>query len=67
MDFSQINIFAIFVAAVSSFFLGGFWYSKLGFGKLWIKETGINEDAENSFSMVKIFSFAFIANLISRP
>lgn len=64
MDISQLNIFAILVAALSSFFLGGFWYSPLAFGKTWMKETGITEESSQNANMVKIFLFAFLASLV---
>ena len=37
---SQINFFAVMVAAVSSFVLGGRWYSPILFGKVWQREAG---------------------------
>ena len=63
MDFSQINIFAILVAALASFFLGGLWYSKICFGKVWMIETGITEEAAKNSNLVKTFALAFIASL----
>lgn len=64
MDFSQINILAILVAALSSFLLGGLWYSKALFGKGWMQETGISEDAAKNTNMLKLFGLAFLASLI---
>ncbi len=37
---SQINFLAVIVAAVSSFLLGGLWYSPILFGKVWQREAG---------------------------
>lgn len=64
MDGSQINIFAVFLAALSSFMLGGLWYSPLLFGKAWMKETGLSEEATKNANMIRTFSFAFIASLV---
>lgn len=64
MDFSQINILAILVAALSSFLLGGFWYSPVGFGNAWMKETGVSEESSKNANMAKIFTLAFLASLI---
>ena len=36
----QINILAVVVAALSSFLLGGVWYSKLLFGPAWQRAAG---------------------------
>lgn len=63
MDFSQLNILAILVATLSSFLLGGLWYSNILFGKPWMKETGLTEEKVNSGNMPKIFSLAFLATL----
>ena len=64
MDISTLNFLAIGVAALSSFILGGLWYSPLLFGKAWMRETGITEDAAKNQNMAKVFGFAFIASLI---
>ena len=37
---SQINFLAVVAAAVSSFMLGGLWYSPILFGKVWRREGG---------------------------
>ena len=42
---SELNWLAIGVAAVAYFMLGALWYTKIGFGKQWIKATGIDPDA----------------------
>ena len=64
MDFSTLNFLAIGVSALSSFVLGGLWYSPLLFGKVWMKETGITEEAVKNQNGAKVFGFAFIASLI---
>jgi hypothetical protein len=64
MDTSTLNFLAIGVSALSSFVLGGLWYSPLLFGKMWMKETGITEEAVKNQNMAKVFGFAFIASLV---
>ena len=36
----QMNVFAVVTAAVSSFLLGGLWYSRALFGAIWQREAG---------------------------
>ncbi len=64
MDIAQVNFLAILVAALSSFFLGGLWYSPALLGKLWMQETGITEEKANNSNMARTFSLAFVASLI---
>lgn len=42
MDF-QINYWAVLVSGIAAMFIGGFWYSPLLFGNIWIKLTGMTE------------------------
>lgn len=64
MDISTLNFIAIAVSALSSFILGGLWYSPLMFGKAWMKETGITEESTKKQNMAKTFGFAYIASLV---
>lgn len=59
-----INIWAVLVAAIVSFFVGGFWFSNAGFGKAWLRETGLKEEQLAEVNMAKIFSLAFIFTFI---
>jgi hypothetical protein len=67
MDFQQsiesINYFAVLVAAVSAFIIGGLWYSLL-FAKPWMKENGFNEEDLNDGNMARIFGGAFVFSFI---
>jgi hypothetical protein len=47
-DQVSFNYLAILVATVSTFVLGGVWYSPLMFAKAWMKETGIGPEQEGS-------------------
>ena len=40
----ELNYLAIIVAALSTFLIGGLWYSPAAFGKLWMKENGFTEE-----------------------
>jgi len=40
---SHINYWAVLVAALATFFLGGLWYTAL-FGKTWVKLQGYSEE-----------------------
>jgi Protein of unknown function (DUF1761) len=64
MDPSKLNFLAIFVAALSTFLLGGIWYSKAIFGKAWARENGLTDEDLKKGNMVKIFGVSFILALI---
>jgi len=64
MDVSQINFLAVLVAAVSSFLIGGLWYSPMLFANVWMKEANITEESVKQANMVKIFGISFILSLI---
>ncbi len=61
----QLNYLAIVVAALSTFLIGGLWYSPAVFGKAWMKENGFTEEGMKGGNIVKIFGVAFILGLIS--
>jgi hypothetical protein len=63
--FQSLNWFAIIIAAVSAFILGGLWYSPLMFARRWMKETGITEESTKNANMIKIFSLGFVLSLIA--
>lgn len=67
MDFQQslesINYFAVIVAALSAFVIGGIWYSAL-FAKSWMKANGFSDEDLKNSNMAKIFRGAFILSLI---
>lgn len=58
----DINIFAVFGAAVSSFLLGGIWYSKLLFEKAWMRESGAPEQPGHP---AKVFGLSLIFSVIA--
>ncbi len=61
----QLNYLALLVAALSTFLLGGLWYSPAVFGKAWMRENGFKEEDMKGANMVKIFGLAFLLAVIS--
>ena len=61
----ELNYLAILLAALSTFILGGLWYSPAVFGKAWMKENGFTEEDMKKGNMIKIFGLAFVLALIS--
>jgi hypothetical protein len=61
----KLNYLAIAVAALSTFLIGGLWYSPAVFGKAWMKENGFTEESMKGGNMLKIFGLAFLLALIS--
>jgi hypothetical protein len=64
MEMSQINYLAVIVAALSSFLVGGLWYSPIMFSNVWVKEVGLPEDELKNAKMSKIFAGSFFLSLI---
>ncbi len=64
MDFSSINWLAVLVAALSSFLVGGLWYSPLLFANVWIKETGLNTETLQKSSKARAFGFTFFFSIL---
>ena len=61
----EFNIWAVLLAAVASFMLGGLWYSPLLFGKAWQRETGLTDEQLAKGNMGLIFGRAFVLCLIA--
>lgn len=60
----SINWLAVLVAGISSFVVGGIWYSPGLFGKAWMKDNNLNEDDIKKGSKGKIFGWTFIFSLL---
>ncbi len=63
--FRHLNWFAIIVSAVSTFVLGGLWYSPILFARRWMKETGITEESTKNANMTRIFGIGFLLSLVA--
>ena len=64
MDMSKLNYLAILVSALSSFLIGGLWYSGAMFGKAWMKENGFGEEDLKQSNMGKVFGISFLLSLV---
>ena len=64
MDTSNINYFAVIVAALSTFLLGGLWYSALLFGKAWMRANNFSEEDLQTFSKARMFGWSFVFSLV---
>lgn len=62
MNDITINWIAVLLAAISSFVIGGLWYSAL-FVKKWQKLTGLKE-ADLQVDMGKVFAGSFALSLV---
>ena len=60
-----INWLAILVAGISSFVVGGIWYSPGLFGKAWMKDNNFTEEQiKKGGNKGKIFGFTLIFSLL---
>jgi len=64
LNMQEINVFAIIAAAVSTFILGGLWYSPLLFGNAWMRANGFTEEQVNGFSKGRMFGWSIVLSLI---
>jgi len=58
----EFNIFAVIVAALASFLLGGIWYSPAVLGKAWMKASGTTMQGGHHKALV--FGVAFVWSLL---
>jgi hypothetical protein len=64
MQFHNINLVAVLVCAVSSFIIGGIWYSPVLFARSWAKELGKSpEDFKKSSPLVPML-ISFLASIV---
>jgi len=64
VDFSQINYFAVLAAALSTFVLGGLWYSPMLFGKAWMRVNNFSDVDVAAFSKARMFGWAFVFAIV---
>jgi hypothetical protein len=62
---ADVNWLAVIVATISSFVLGGLWYSKALFGNAWMQEVGLTEEAVKNANMAKTFGGTLILQLVA--
>jgi hypothetical protein len=63
MDASKVNYLAALVAALSSFLIGGLWYSPILFAKAWMRETGLSDEQLRT-GVARTFVSAFVLSLV---
>jgi hypothetical protein len=61
----QLNFLAVIGAALSTFLIGGLWYSPGVFGKAWMKENGFTEEDIKGRNAAKVFGLAFVLAIVS--
>lgn len=59
----HVNWLAVVAAALSSFLLGGIWYSAL-FSKAWQAAAGVSDEQMRSGNKAVIFGGAFVLSLV---
>ena len=64
MESIHLNHLAVIVAAISSFLVGGLYYSPALLGKPWMKVNGFTPESLEGGNPVKIFVPAFLLSLI---
>ena len=60
----QVNVIAVLVAALSSFLLGGLWYSKVLFGPRWQREAADTRPPGQAHP-AKVFGLSFLFALVA--
>jgi len=59
-----VNWLAVLAAGISSFILGGVWYSPALFGNAWMKENNLTTEEMKKSNKAKTFGWSFIFSLI---
>jgi hypothetical protein len=63
MGFHGLNVWAVLVAAISAFALGGLWYAPFLFGGAWKKANVFGAD-EPPPAGAKIFVISFVLSMV---
>jgi hypothetical protein len=64
MENMHINHLAVIAAALSTFLLGGIWWSPILFEKAWKEECGFSDEFLKKGNMAKIFGLSFLFSLV---
>lgn len=64
---ATLNVWAVIVAALSTFLVGSLWYSPILFGKKWMELNGFTEETikEGRYKMATIFGSSFVAAMFA--
>lgn len=60
----HLNWLAILAAAVSTFLIGGLWYSPAVFGRAWMSANNFTQEDLNRGNLAKIFGLSFVLALL---
>jgi hypothetical protein len=60
----NLNWLAVFAAALSTFLIGGLWYSPLLFEKAWVSSNNFSQDNLRKRNMSIVFGLSFILSFI---
>ena len=61
MNLSLVNVWAILVAAISAFVIGGLWYSPALFGRAWERANGFTGSPK---AQPKVFVLSFLFSVV---
>ncbi len=65
----QVNYLAVGAAALATILIGALWYSRLLFGKLWVKAHGYSEEKAQQMAgrgfMVSLFCYVVMAFVLA--
>ena len=64
MKLEHVYLLPILVAALSTFLLGGLWYSPLLFGKAWLRENKFTAEDANRINQARAFGGSAVFALI---
>ena len=64
MNPQDIHWPAVFVAALSTFLIGGLWYSPVLFAKPWMTLNGFTQERLREANMAAIFGGSFVLSLV---
>lgn len=62
--FQNLNWLAVIVAALSTFFIGGLWYSPLMFEKMWLNANNFHREDLEKRNMPLVFGLSFLLSFI---
>jgi Protein of unknown function (DUF1761) len=62
MNLHTVNLWAVFVAALSAFLVGGLWYSPLLFAGVWKRANGFANELPRAGA--KVFALSFLFSLV---
>src|SRR5688572_24405671 len=65
MDPSKVNYLGALVAALSTFLVGGLWYSPILFARPWMEANGLTDEDLKRGGMARIFGGSFVLALVS--